>query len=309
MQSNDTATPIEYKAGFVAVLGRPNVGKSTLMNALLGQKIAAVSPKPQTTRRRQLGILTLDDAQIIFDDTPGLHKPLHKLGEYMNEEALAALKDCDILLFVVDISRPPNDEDAMLAAAIGKTLGKKVQHTVLMVFNKTDLLQGNQQQEHPPLYRALLPGVGEVAISATHRVNLDTLLQEIVARLPVHPPYYDPEQLTDLYERDIVADLIREAALYNLEHEVPHGIAVRIDEFAERGEGGAYIRATLFVERESQKGIVIGKGGAMLKKIGSQARKEIEAMSGRKVFLEIRVKVRKNWRDNESVLRAFGYRG
>ncbi|GAB4522777.1 MAG: hypothetical protein Fur0018_04960 [Anaerolineales bacterium] len=308
MQSNDTATSFEYKAGFVAVLGRPNVGKSTLMNALLGQKVAAVSPKPQTTRRRQLGILTLDNVQMIFDDTPGLHKPLHKLGEYMNEEALSALKDCDVWLFVVDISRPPNEEDEMLAAAIAKALREQPQHTVLMVCNKADLLQGDQQQAHLPLYQALIPHADAVAVSAAQGENLDALLAAISEHLPVHPPYYDPEQLTDLYERDIAADLIREAALLNLEHEVPHGIAVRIDEFTERGEQGAYIRATIFVERESQKGIVIGKGGAMLKKIGSQARTEIEAMSGRKVFLELRVKVRKNWRDDENVLSAFGYR-
>lgn len=307
MIDNDTATSLDYKAGFVAVLGRPNVGKSTLLNALLGQKVAAVSPKPQTTRRRQLGILTLDQAQVIFDDTPGLHKPLHKLGEYMNEEALAALKESDVLLFVVDISRPPNEEDEMLAAAIREVLASQPEQPVLMVYNKTDLLQADQQQTHASLYQALLPSVEAIAVSAAQNVNLDGLLAAIIERLPSHPPYYDAEQLTDLYEREIAADLIREAALYNLSHEVPHGIAVRIDEFTERGETGAYIRATLFVERESQKGIVIGKGGTMLKKIGAQARQEIEAMSGRKVFLELRVKVRKNWRNDENVLKAFGF--
>ena len=303
---NDTAD-FPYKAGFVAVMGRPNVGKSTLMNALLGQKVAAVSPKPQTTRKRQLGILTLDEAQIIFDDTPGVHKPLHKLGEYMNEEALAALKDSDVILFLVDVSRPPNEEDEMLAATIRQALEKDPGLPVLLVLNKADLLKGKQQQEHPPLYQALVPQAEPIAISALRNENLGALLEAIIERLPAHPPYYDPEQLTDLYERDIAADLIREAALLHLEHEVPHGIAVRIDEFTERGERGAYIRATLFVERESQKGIVIGKGGSMLKKIGAHARREIEAMSGRKVYLELRVKVRKNWRNDESVLRAFGY--
>ncbi len=307
MIDNDTVTSLDYKAGFVAVLGRPNVGKSTLLNALLGQKVAAVSPKPQTTRRRQLGILTLDQAQVIFDDTPGLHKPLHKLGEYMNEEALNALKESDVILFVVDISRSPNEEDEMLAAAIQEVLEKKPEQPVLMVYNKSDLLQGDQQQTHPSLYQALLPSVEAIAVSARQNVNLDGLLTAIIERLPSHPPYYDADQLTDLYEREIAADLIREAALYNLEHEVPHGIAVRIDEFTERNETGAYIRATLFVERESQKGIVIGKGGAMLKKIGAQARQEIEAMSGRKVFLELRVKVRKNWRNDENILKAFGF--
>ncbi len=304
---NDTANS-PFRAGFVAVMGRPNVGKSTLMNALLGQKIAAVSPKPQTTRKRQLGILTLEEAQIIFDDTPGVHKPLHKLGEYMNEEALSALKESDIILFLVDVSRPPNEEDEMLAATIRQALEKDESLPVLLVLNKADLLKGNQQQTHPPLYQALIPQAEPIAISALRGENLGSLLKAIVERLPEHPPYYDPEQLTDLYERDIAADLIREAALLHLEHEVPHGIAVRIDEFTERGEKGAYIRATLFVERESQKGIVIGKGGAMLKKIGAHARREIEAMSGRKVYLELRVKVRKNWRNDEHVLRAFGYR-
>ncbi len=303
---NDTAD-FPYKAGFVAVMGRPNVGKSTLMNALLGQKVAAVSPKPQTTRKRQLGILTLEEAQIIFDDTPGVHKPLHRLGEYMNEEALAALKDSDVILFLVDVSRPPNEEDEMLAATIRQALEKDPGLPVLLVLNKADLIRGKQQQKHPPLYQALVPQAEPIAISALRNENLGALLEAIIERLPAHPPYYDPEQLTDLYERDIAADLIREAALLHLEHEVPHGIAVRIDEFTERGERGAYIRATLFVERESQKGIVIGKGGSMLKKIGAHARREIEAMSGRKVYLELRVKVRKNWRNDESVLRAFGY--
>ncbi len=297
--------PENYRAGFVALAGRPNVGKSTLMNALLGQKIAAVSPRPQTTRKRQLGIFTTERGQIIFVDAPGIHKPHHKLGEAMNYEALSTWEDVDLILFMVDGANLPHPEDRLVADFLQQT-AKDL--PVLIVFNKVDLTPKDRREAYQAMYRELLPGAPLIPISALTNEGLDALLEAIYDRLPVSPPYYDEETLTDLTEREIAADLIREAALLHLRDEVPHALAVRIDEFKERGERGAYIAATLFVERDSQKGIVIGKSGAMLKQIGTTAREAIEAMSGRKVFLDLRVKVRKNWRNDPATLRRFGFR-
>jgi len=285
-------------------MGKPNVGKSTLLNALMGQKIAAVSPRPQTTRKRQMGILTLQDAQVIFVDTPGVHQPRYKLGEAMNREALSTLEECDLIVWIVDASQPPDDEDRLLAAQISR-LERPVD--TLLALNKIDLAGANSLPELQAAFTALQPLAQPQAISATRGDGLDALLRTIVAHLPENPPYFPEDQLTDLYERDLAADLIREAALYLLRDEVPHGIAIRIDQYTERGEHGAYIEATLIVEKETHKGIVIGQGGSMLKQIGSRARREIESMSGRKVYLSLRVKVRKNWRDDEHVLKSFGY--
>lgn len=301
----DPTSP-SYKSGFVAVMGKPNVGKSTLINRLLGTKIAAVSPWPQTTRKRQMGILTLENAQIIFVDTPGVHKPFHKLGEHMNQEAADVLEECDLGLFLVDVSQLPDEEDRLLMNLLVEI--KRPIPTVLAL-NKTDLVDKARLAEHQAAYQALLPGAEALPISATEGTNLGLLVDELIARLPPGDPFFPEEQITDLYERDIAADLIREAVLYHLRDEVPHSVAVRIDEYRERNEQGAYIGATLFVERESQKGIVIGQGGTMLKKIGTAAREQIEAMSGRKVFLKLRVKVRKNWRNDEAALRLFGFGG
>jgi len=309
---------MNHRSGFVAIIGKPNVGKSTLVNALLGQKIAAVSPRPQTTRRRQLGILTLPEAQIAFVDTPGLHTPRHKLGEYFNQEAEAALEGVNVILFMVDANAEPDDEDRRIASLL-----KKLRNApdLVLALNKIDLLPAPALATRRTAYQALVPNATVYAISAARGDGREELLRALMARLPVRPPEFPEDQVTDLYEREIAADLIREAALVYLREEVPHALAVRVDEFTERGGStlrqsqrgasltpGAYIAATLFVEHDSQKGIVIGEGGGMLKKIGSAARKEIEAMSGRKVFLQLRVKVAKDWRDDEAALRRFGYR-
>ncbi len=295
-----------YRAGFVAVAGRPNVGKSTLINAVLRQKIAAVTPRPQTTRRQQLGILTLEHAQIVFIDTPGIHHPRHKLGERMNAEAEAALDDADVLLTIVDGSQPPHDEDHLLAEVIASV---QVLPPQVLAVNKIDLIDQETLAARQAAFGALFPRATVMPISAAYGHNLAELLDLLISKLPEHPAFFPEDQITDLYEREIAADLIREAALLSLRDEVPHAIAIRIDEFKERGEGGAYIAATIFVERESQKPIVIGRGGEMIKRIGSMARREIEAMSGRKVFLDLRVKVRKNWRNNERMLSLFGFKG
>jgi GTP-binding protein Era len=301
---SEVEAPDSYRSGFVAVMGRPNVGKSTLVNALLQQKIAAVSPRPQTTRKRQMGILTLETAQVIFVDTPGVHQPRHKLGENMNQEAAQTLQECDLVLFVADASQPPDPEDLLLIDLLASL---KHRLRVILALNKSDLVQTDTLEANSQAFIELVPQAQAVTISATQGTNLDLLLAAILEYLPPGAPFFPEGQVTDLYERDIAADLIRESTLNLLRDEIPHGIAIRIDQYQERGGHGAYIEATLFVEKESHKPIVIGQGGKMLKKIGTAAREEIEAMSGRKVFLRLRVKVRKNWRNDEKVLRWFGY--
>lgn len=296
----------EFRSAFIAILGRPNVGKSTLMNALLRQKIAAVSPKPQTTRKRQLGIYTTDTAQLVFVDTPGIHNPRHKLGTFLNQEAEESLQGVDVILWLVDGSMRPTEEDKLIAALLARTPRRT---PLLLAANKMDLVSAEALARNLEAYQEALKREAQVvSISATQSRNLDQLQELLISLAPIRPPEYDEEQVTDSYERDIAADLIREACLLRLRDEVPHGVGVRIDEFAERENGMLYIAATVFVERESQKGIVIGEGGKMLKQIGSSARKEIEDMGGRPVFLELRVKVLKDWRNNEEALRRLGYK-
>ena len=290
----------EFHSGFICVVGRPNVGKSSLINLLLGQKIAAVSPRPQTTQRVQLGILSDDDSQMIFMDTPGIHKPLSKLGEAMNESAEGTISDSDCVLWITDISVKPNTEDEIAAERIRSAASPE---KVVMVLNKADLVSKNQLEENENFYRKLLPDAKRMAVSCKTGAGIPELIAELRSRLPEGPAFYDPDQITDLYERDIAADLIRESLLKNLDDEIPHAIAVRIEEFKDRTETNSYINATLLLDRESHKGIVIGKNGDMIKKIGQDARREIERLTGRKIYLELRVKVMKNWRNDETLLR------
>ena len=296
----------DFRSGYIAIIGRPNVGKSTLVNALLGQKIAAVSPKPQTTRKRQLGILTSDLYQLVFVDTPGMHVARHKLGQFLNQEAEESLKDVDVVVWLVDVSVRPTEEDKQ----IGLLLSKLPRRTPLVLAaNKIDLIPAEALTRNLEVYQAAVKKDAKViSISATKNQNLDELIELLVSLCPFRAPEFEEEQVTDSYERDIAADLIREACLHNLREEVPHGVGVRIDEFKERENGMLYIGATIFVERDSQKGILIGEAGSMMKAIGSAARKEIEEMGGRPVFLELRVKVLKDWRNDENAMQRLGYR-
>ncbi len=297
-----TDFPKDFRSGFVAVVGRPNVGKSTLINALLKQKIAAVSDKPQTTRLNQLGILTDEKVQIVFVDTPGLHEPVHALGEVMNAEAQAALDDADVILWVVDGADKPEAEDRMIAKQLVE------RENVIQALNKIDVIETPEELAKVRMkFQKMTPDAQQVMISALQGAGFEALKGALIEALPLGLPFFPEEQVTDIYERDIAADLIREAALTHLHDEVPHAIAIRIDGYEEREDIGALVTATLFVERESQKGIVVGKGGNMIKQIGTTARKAIEEMSGRKVYLDLRVKVKKNWRSDPAFLQQMGY--
>ncbi len=297
-----------FRAGFVALVGKPNVGKSTLLNTYLGERIAIVSPTPQTTRSVIRGILTLDSAQIVFLDTPGIHKPLHHLGDYMVAAATRTIEDADVVVFLADLTAPPTGEDRL----IFETLRDKCRVPLLLALNKADKVGDVDAASGPyhrlftaedgrPLYDAALP------LSATEGWGRLELLEAIVARLPESPPFYPDDYLTDLPTRVIAAELIREQILLFTRQEVPHAVAVVVEEFKERSPELTYISAYVHVEKDSQKKIVIGRDGHMLKKIGQAARGEIEAFLGTRVYLELWVKVRKNWRKNRHALRWLGY--
>lgn len=294
----------EFHSGFVSIIGRPNVGKSTLINYLLGQKIAAVSPRPQTTRRLQLGIITTEAYQLIFVDTPGIHKPLSKLGEVMNDSALGTLQDVDCIAWMVDGTMLPTEEDRMIAKQLAKI---RNQDQILLLINKCDQISAEKALSVKEKYQELLSIRETFFISSKNGEGCDEMLQSIIRRLPEGPAFYDSDQITDLYEREIASDLIRESLLKNLDDEIPHAIAVRIDDYKDRSEINSYILATLLLEREAHKGIVIGKNGEMIKKIGLDARREIEKMTDRKIYLELRVKVEKNWQNNPQILKVLGY--
>lgn len=299
----ETAVPAGHKSGFVAVVGKPNVGKSTLINAYVGEKVAIVSDKPQTTRRIVRGILTRPDAQVIFVDTPGIHKPAHKLGRVMVEAATHSFNEADLVLFVADGSRLPTEEDKH----IGQLLDERCRVPVLLVLNKMDLLKPLDVQAVTEAFWAIVKHADWMRVSATRGENLDKLLDRVLARLPDGPELFPPEQVTDQPMQVLAAELIREQVLVHTRQEVPHSIAVAIDEWEDRSPTLTHIGATVYVERDSQKGIIIGQRGAMLKKIGQAARTEIEGWVGHQVYLELWVKVWSKWREDESSLRELGY--
>lgn len=293
----------DFKSGFAAIIGRPNVGKSTLMNHLIGQKIAITSRKPQTTRNRIQTVYTCERGQIVFLDTPGIHKAKNKLGEYMVNVAQRTFQDADVILWLVEASDYIGAGEQHIAQQL-----KKTKLPVILVMNKVDKVEKKEIAGFIEAYRKILDFAEIVPVSALRSVNLDTLLECIFKYLPYGPQFYDEDMVTDQPQRQIVAELIREKALRCLEEEIPHGIAVTIERMKERPEGGLVdIDATIICERDSHKGIIIGKQGAMLKKIGSQARTEIEKMLEEKVNLKLWVKVKKDWRDSDFLIKNFGY--
>lgn len=292
-----------YRSGFVTLVGRPNVGKSTLLNAMIGEKLAIVSPKPQTTRRRVQGILSLDNAQIVMVDTPGLHRPRHKLGEKMVKAAEEALEGVDAVLLILDAGDGMTQWDREVAGRV-----REAGLPTLVVWNKADLV------DHERLHSLFadagmeMPDCDVLAVSASQGEGIDELLRAVVKKLPEGEAFYPDDILTDDPERVVVAELIREQALHLLSDEVPHAVAVEVTEMKDRGEGvREYVAATIYVEKESQKGIIIGNGGRMLKELGAGARREIESLLGRPVYLDLWVKVKKDWRESEGKLRELGF--
>lgn len=294
-----------YKSGFISIIGRPNVGKSTFLNRVIGQKIAIMSDKPQTTRNKVQGVLTQQDSQMIFIDTPGIHKPKHKLGEFMLKTAKNTLREVDLIMFMVNAEQGLGKGDEFIIELLEGT-----KTPVFLVINKIDQIHPDELVTLIETYKDLYPFAEIVPISALQGNNVDNLLTVIERYLPEGPQYYPADQVTDHPERFIISELIREKVLHLTREEIPHSIAVVIDKIKpdEEKENMIRVQATIMVERDSQKGIVIGKRGALLKEVGTRARKDIEMLLGSKVYLELWVKVQKDWRNKSTHLRDFGFR-
>lgn len=291
-----------YKSGFVTLIGRPNVGKSTLMNHLIGQKIAITSHKPQTTRNRIQTVYTDERGQIIFLDTPGMNRAKNKLGEYMLSVAQHTLNEVDVILWLVEPVNFLGENERYIVEQL-----KKVKTPVILIINKMDMVEQEALDKAIATYRGLLEYVKIIPVSALRSRNLDRVIETIFQYLPEGPQYYDEDTITDQPMRQLVAEMIREKALRLLEQEIPHGIAVTIEQMKRRDNGLYDIDATIICEKDSHKGIIIGKKGNMLKRIGSQARRDVENMLEAKVNLQLWVKVRKEWRDSDIFLKNFGY--
>lgn len=294
----------EHKSGFISIIGRPNVGKSTFLNRVIGQKIAIMSDKPQTTRNKVQGVLTTDDAQLIFIDTPGIHKPKHKLGDFMMKVAQNTLKEVDLVLFMVNAEEGFGRGEEFILEKF-----ERVNTPIFLVINKIDQVHPDALLNVIDSYKERYPFKEVVPISALEGNNVEKLLSQIKSYMPEGPQFYPADQVTDHPERFIVSELIREKALHLTREEIPHSLAVVIDKMERREDKDIVnVMATVIVERDSQKGIVIGKQGAMLKEIGKRARVDIENLLGSKVFLELWVKVQKDWRNKSTQLRDFGFR-
>lgn len=293
----------EHKSGFVSIIGRPNVGKSTLLNRLVGQKIAIMSDKAQTTRNKIQGIYTTSDSQIIFIDTPGIHKPKHRLGDFMVNSALSTFGDVDIILFMVNASEKRGPGDNFIIDKL-----KEIKTPIFLVINKIDEIHPEKILAIIDNYRSLLDFEQVIPISATEGNNVETLVNEITQYLPEGPQFYPEDQVTDHPEYFIVSELIREKVLQLTREEVPHSVAVVVESMQRNENGKVQVHAAIVVERSTQKGIIIGKGGKMLKDIGIRSRRDIEVLLGDKIYLDLWVKVQKDWRDRQTNLQDFGYR-
>ena len=292
-----------HKSGFVAIVGRPNVGKSTLLNRVVGQKIAIMSDKAQTTRNKIQGVYTTDDAQLIFIDTPGIHKPKHRLGDFMVETAYSALREVDVTLFMISADQKRGKGDDFIIERL-----RQSQTPVFLVINKIDKVHPDALLAIIEDYSSQMDFAEIVPISATEGNNFETLMKLLIDEMPEGPQYFPEDQITDHPEYFIVSELVREKVLLLTRDEVPHSVAVVVDSMKRDHNDKVHIQATIIVERDSQKGIIIGKSGKMLKQIGTKARLDIEHLLDDKVFLELWVKVQKDWRDKQTFLTDYGYR-